>query len=145
MEGEQQTTDKPSDQDTEGDNDGEDLEGLDVETLQAKTNAALDEFRESHTEAQQTFIAEAFIDTGEIPTGEAFGITEQQARVVEAGFIRSMERDVFSQYGLTHEHWMEHVDDRDLPTFRRAAIKGDWSVFHQHAEQCAKLRKELGI
>ncbi|MDW9354627.1 hypothetical protein GOA97_01935 [Sinorhizobium meliloti] len=154
MEGEQQTTDKPSDQHTEGDDGGEDLqdledledlEGLDVETLQAKTNAALDEFRESHTEAQQTFIAEAFIDTGEIPTGEAFGITEHQARVVEAGFIRSMERDVFSQYGLTHEHWMEHVDDRDLPTFRRAAIKGDWSVFHQHAEQCAKLRKELGI
>jgi hypothetical protein len=65
--------------------------------------------------------------------------------VVEAGFIKTMERDVFSQYGLTHATWMEHVDEADLPAFRKAAMKGDFSVFHQHAEQCAKMRKELGI
>lgn len=116
-----------------------------VDTLQQEANAALESFRETHSDQQQQFIADAFVMTGEIPTGEDFGITEEQATAVQAGFIATMERDVFSQYGLTHDLWMEHVDDNDLPAFRKAAMKGDWSVFHQHAEQCAKLRKELGI
>jgi hypothetical protein len=133
------------DDDLDDDTDLDDLDKLDVETLQAKTNAALDTFRETHSEAQQEFIADAFVATGEIPTGEDYGVSEAQARVVEAGYIKTMERDVFSQYGLTHETWMEHVHEADLPTFRRAAIKGDWSVFHRHAEQCAKMRRDLGI
>ncbi|MDX0283612.1 hypothetical protein CN154_23180 [Sinorhizobium meliloti] len=139
-----QATEGTDDRQPEGD-DLEELEALDVETLQARTNEALDHFRETHSEAQQTFIAEAFIDAGEIPTGEAFGITEAQARTVEAGYIRTMERDVFSQHGLSYDQWLEHVADEDLPTFRRAAIKGDWTLFHRHASQCAAMRRELGI
>ena len=41
--------------------------------------------------------------------------------------------------------WIEHVQDEDLPAFRKAAMKGDFSVFHQHAAEAAQLRKKLGI
>ncbi|CAH2399616.1 hypothetical protein MES5069_230034 [Mesorhizobium escarrei] len=113
-----------------------------MDTLQAKTNETLDNFRETHSEAQQQFLVDRFVESGSIVTGEAFGVTEAQARVVEAGFVKTMERDVFSHYGLTHSDWMDHVDPADLPTFRRAAIKGDFSIFHQHAAQVAKARKD---
>ncbi len=63
--------------------------------------------------------------------------------MVAAAFVKTMERDVFSQYGLTHQQWMEHVDEADLPAFRKAAMTGDWQVFHRHAEACAKMRHGL--
>lgn len=140
------------DQDTIADPEAADLEALDaelkamdVEELQSKTNETLDNLRESHTEDQQKFLADAFVDLGEIPVGEEFGITEAQAMVVEAGFIATLNRDVFSQYGIDHATWMDHVDQQDLPTFRKAALKGDFSIFHQHCVEVAKMRLDLGI
>ena len=118
---------------------------MDVDELQEITNSTLDDFRTTHSEAQQQFIADAFIESGVIPTGEAFGVSDADAAVVAAGFVRTLERDVISKYGLSYEMWMEHVQDEDLPEFRKAAIKGDFSVFHRHAVEAAQLRKKLGI
>ena len=123
----------------------DELGSMDVDELQEITNATLDDFRTTHSEAQQQFIADAFIESGVIPTGETFGVSEADAAVVTAGFVRTLERDVFSKYGLNYEMWMEHVQDEDLPEFRKAAIKGDFSVFHRHALEAAQLRKKLGI
>lgn len=116
-----------------------------VEVLQEEANTALDNFRETHSEAQQRFIADTFVETGEVLTGEQFGITEAQANAVTQGYIATMERDVFSHYGITHEQWMEHVDPDELADFRRDAIGGNWSTFHQHAAQAAAMRKSLGL
>lgn len=43
---------------------------------------SLDRFRETHTNEQQQFIV--FVETGEIPTGESFGIEQIEADVGEA-------------------------------------------------------------
>ena len=120
------------------------LEAMDVETLQARTNEALDHFRATHSEAQQTFIAEAFIESGVIPTGEAFGVTEAQAQVVEAGFVRSIEQDVLSQHGLTFSQWETYIDAADAVTMRRAAMRADWATLHTHAQAVAAHIREHG-
>ncbi|UHS55508.1 hypothetical protein [Agrobacterium vaccinii] len=123
----------------------EELSTLSVDDLQNRTNDFLNSFRADNNEAQQEFLTDAYVETGIIPTGEAFRITPAQAATVEAGFIKTLEAQVFSQYGLTHAQWMDHVEEGDLATFRRAAMKGDFSPFHRHAEAAAKLRRELGI
>ncbi len=39
-----------------------------AEELQEAGNTVLDSFRETHTDEQQQFINDAFVETGEIPT-----------------------------------------------------------------------------
>ncbi|RWL81904.1 MAG: hypothetical protein EOR67_28645 [Mesorhizobium sp.] len=101
---------------------------------------SLDRFRESHSEAQQQFIVDAYVETGAIPTGEAFGIEEIEAAVVETAFSQHLDRNVLRQHGLTLETYLEHVDAADYPALRRAAAKGDWHVFHRHAQAIAAAR-----
>ncbi|PBC21545.1 MULTISPECIES: hypothetical protein [unclassified Mesorhizobium] len=80
-------------------------------------------------------------ETGEIPTGEAFGIEEVEAAVVEAGFSQHLDRNILRQHGLTLATYFEHVDEADFPALRRAAAKGEWHVFHGHAQAIAAARK----
>lgn len=102
---------------------------------------SLDRFRDTHTEAQQQFILDAFVETGEIPTGEAFGIDPAEAAVVEAAFGQHLDRNVLRQHGLTLATYFAHVDDADYPALRRAAAKGEWHIFHGHAQAIAAARK----
>ncbi|MER8833727.1 hypothetical protein [Mesorhizobium sp. M0909] len=102
---------------------------------------SLDRFRDTHSEAQQQFIVDAYVETGEIPTGEAFGIEQVEAAVVEAAFSQHLDRNVLRHHGLTLETYLEHVDEADYPALRRAAAKGEWHVFHGHATAIAAARK----
>lgn len=102
---------------------------------------SLDRFRDTHSEPQQQFIVDAFVETGEIPTGEAFGIEEVEAHVVVAAFEQHLDRNVLRQHGLTLATYFEHVDAADYPALRRAAAKGQWHVFHGHAQAIAAARK----
>lgn len=102
---------------------------------------SLDRFRDTHSEAQQQFIVDAYVETGEIPTGEAFGIEEVEAAVVETAFRQHLDRNVLRQHGLTLATYFEHVDEADFPALRRAAAKGEWHVFHGHAQAIAAARK----
>ncbi|WP_256754199.1 hypothetical protein [Mesorhizobium sp. Mes31] len=106
---------------------------------------SLDRFRDTHSEPQQQFIMDAFVETGEIPTGEAFGIEAVEADVVVAAFSQHLERNVLRQHGLTLETYFEHVDDADYPALRKAAAKGEWHVFHGHAAAIAAARKAHGF
>ncbi|MER9624060.1 hypothetical protein NKI98_21965 [Mesorhizobium sp. M0222] len=106
---------------------------------------SLDRFRDTHSEPQQQFIVDAFVDTGEIPTGEAFGIHEVEADVVVAAFEQHLERNVLRQHGLNLQTYFEHVDDADYPALRRAAARGEWHVFHGHATAIAAARKAHGL
>ncbi|TIL43663.1 hypothetical protein [Mesorhizobium sp.] len=103
---------------------------------------SLDRFRDTHSEAQQQFILDAYVETGEIPTGEAFGIEEVEAAVVEAAFSQHLERNVLQQHGLNLQSYLEHVDVADYPALRRAAAKGEWHVFHGHAQAIAAARED---
>ncbi|WP_095816836.1 hypothetical protein [Mesorhizobium sp. WSM3859] len=102
---------------------------------------SLDRFRDTHSEPQQQFIVDAFVETGEIPTGEAFGIEEVEAAVVETAFTQHLDRNVLRQHGLTLATYFEHVAEADYPALRRAAAKGEWHVFHEHAQAIAAARK----
>lgn len=116
-----------------------------MEEVQSKTNEVLSEFRESHTETQREFLANVYAESGVIPTGEEFGITEAQAATVEVGFVRTLTTDVLSQYGLSYDQWNEHLDEADLPAFRKIVMSGDFSRIHEHARLCAQMRRELGL
>lgn len=102
---------------------------------------SLDRFRQTHSDQQQQFIVDAFVETGEIPTGETFGIDPVEADVVVAAFSQHLDRNVLRQHGLTLATYFEHVDHADLPALRRAAAKGEWHVFHGHAQAIAAARK----
>ncbi|MER9581455.1 hypothetical protein [Mesorhizobium sp. M0276] len=102
---------------------------------------SLDRFRETHTDEQQQFIVDAFVETGEIPTGEAFGIDAVEADVVVAAFSQHLDLNVLRQHGLNLQTYFEHVDEADYPALRRAAAKGEWHVFHGHAQAIAAARK----
>ncbi|MBZ9977586.1 hypothetical protein [Mesorhizobium sp. BR-1-1-10] len=105
----------------------------------------LDRFRETHSEAQQQFIVDAYVATGEIPVGEAFGIEEVEVAVVETAFSQHLDRNVLRQHGLNLQTYFEHVDEADYPALRRAAAKGEWHVFHGHAQAIAAARKAHGL
>ncbi|MGX5842873.1 hypothetical protein ACWGTI_19320 [Mesorhizobium sp. ArgA1] len=102
---------------------------------------SLDRFRETHSEPQQQFIVDAYAETGEIPTGEAFGIEEVEAAVVETAFRQHLDRNILRQHGLNLQTYFEHVDEADYPALRRAAAKGEWHVFHGHAQAIAAARR----
>ncbi|TIN71362.1 MAG: hypothetical protein E5Y30_11845 [Mesorhizobium sp.] len=102
---------------------------------------SLDRFRDTHSEAQQQFIVDAYVETGEMLTGEAYGIDPVEAAVVETAFSQHLDRNVLRKYGLTLATYLEHVDEADYPALRRAAAKGEWHVFHGHAEAIAAARK----
>jgi hypothetical protein len=96
-------------------------------------NDSLDRFRETHTTEQQQFIVDAFVETGEIPTGEAFGIEQIEADVVEAAFTMHIERNVLAPAGLAMEDWVDSMDPADFPAFRKAVAQGNWDVLRDHA------------
>ena len=55
--------------------------------------------------------------------GETFGVSDADARVVAAGFVRALSKGTCSAiYGLSYETWMEHVQEDDFSAFRKAAI-----------------------
>lgn len=127
----------------------DDTEELTAEQKEEKQHAefvrmadqSIDRFRDTHSEAQQEFIVDAFVDTGEIPTEEGFGIEQVEADVVVAAFSQHLERNVLQQHGLNLRTYFEHVDEADYPALRRAAAKGEWHVFHGHAQAIAAARK----
>ncbi|TPK05251.1 hypothetical protein FJ872_26280 [Mesorhizobium sp. B2-5-9] len=84
---------------------------------------------------------DAYVETGEIPTGEAFGIEEVETAVVMVAFEQHLDRNVLRQHGLTLATYLEYVDEADFPALRRAAAKGEWHVFHGHAQAIARARK----
>lgn len=102
---------------------------------------SLDRFRDTHSEPQQQFIVDAYVETGEILTGEAYGIDPVEAAVVETAFSQHLDRNVLRQHGLTLATYFEHVEEADYPALRRAAAKGEWHVFHGHAQAIAAARK----
>lgn len=102
---------------------------------------SLDRFRDTHSEAQQQFILDHYVDTGDILTGEAYGIDPVEVAVVESAFNRHLDRNVLRQHGLTLATYFEHVDEADYPALRMAAAKGEWHVFHGHAQAIAAARR----
>ncbi|PBC22151.1 MULTISPECIES: hypothetical protein [unclassified Mesorhizobium] len=134
--------DKTDDADTDEELTDDDKDEKQHAEFVRMADQSLDRFRETHSEPQQQFIVDAFVETGEIPTGEAFGIEEVEAAVVMVAFEQHLDRNVLRQHGLTMATYMEHVDDADLPALRRAAAKGEWHVFHSHAQVIAAARKD---
>ncbi|WP_027061519.1 hypothetical protein [Mesorhizobium loti] len=102
---------------------------------------SLDRFRDTHSEPQQQFIVDAYVETGEILAGEAYGIDEVEAAVVETAFTQHLDRNVLRQHGLNLQTYFEHVDEADYRALRRAAAKGEWHVFHGHAQAIAAARQ----
>lgn len=103
---------------------------------------SLDRFRDTHSEPQQQFIVDAYVETGEILTGEAYGIDPVEAAAVETAFSQHLDRNVLRQHGLSLQTYFEHVDEADYPALRKAAAKGEWHVFHGHAQAIAAARKD---
>ncbi|RWC31559.1 hypothetical protein [Mesorhizobium sp.] len=131
----------------DGTNDDEELTAEQKEEKQhaefvRMADQSLDRFRDTHTDEQQQFILDAYVETGEIPTGEAFGIEEVEADVVVAAFSQHLDRNILRQHGLTIQAYLEHVDAADYPALRKAAAKGEWHVFHGHAQAIAAARKD---
>ncbi|MER8567035.1 hypothetical protein NKH85_03050 [Mesorhizobium sp. M0924] len=102
---------------------------------------SLDRFRDTHSEAQQQFIVDHYAETGDILTGEAYGVDPVEVAVVETAFNQHLDRNVLRQHGLNLQTYFEHVDEADYPALRRAAAKGEWHVFHGHAQVIAAARK----
>ncbi|RWM97679.1 MAG: hypothetical protein EOR86_07580 [Mesorhizobium sp.] len=102
---------------------------------------SLDRFRDTHSEAQQAFIVDHYVETGDILYGEGYGIDEVEVAVVETAFNQHLDRNVLRRHGLNLATYFEHVDEADYPALRRAAAKGDWHVFHEHAQAIAAARK----
>ncbi|WP_040592713.1 hypothetical protein [Mesorhizobium metallidurans] len=128
----------------------DDVEELTDEEKEEKQHAefvrmadqSLDRFRDTHSEPQQQFIVDAYVATGEILTGEAYGIDPVEAAVVETAFSQHLDRNVLRQHGLNLQTYFEHVDEADYPALRRAAAKGEWHVFQRHAQAIAAARKD---
>ncbi|TIR05326.1 MAG: hypothetical protein E5X37_27150 [Mesorhizobium sp.] len=73
------------------------------------------------------------------------GVDELETTIVEAAFAAHGDRTVLKPLGLTMDQWQEHIDDAELPAFRRAVVEGDWQSLIAHARAAAKMRLDLGI
>jgi hypothetical protein len=108
------------------------------------TDMALNAWKEATPTDVQEAVVEQYIENGELDV-EAAGVDAQTIEAVETGFIVHLEKSVLSHYGLSYTDWMAHVADEDMGAFRRAAIKGDWGTFHEHAQRCREVRNSLGL
>ena len=105
---------------------------------------ALERWEHAQPVEVQQAVADTYIENGEIDHAAA-GVHEIEAQVVVAALTQHVERKILKPLGLTMDKWAEHIDEADLPAFRRACVKGDWNVIRQHALAAAKMRHELGI
>jgi len=119
-------------------------ENKSFEAIRDGADRALNRWHDAQPVEVRTSVIENFVETGEIDH-EAANVDELEAQVVQAAFLQNIERTVLRHYRLSLDAWYEHLDHGDLPAFRRAAVDGNWQVFHDHAKQCAALRHELGI
>lgn len=96
----------------------------------------LNRWSEAQPVEVQQAVADAFVETGEIDHNAA-GVNEIEAQVVVAAFTQHVERNVLKPLGLASRQFWSYVDEGDYPAFRRAAVKGDWALFHSHAQKVA--------
>ncbi|MER8389071.1 hypothetical protein NKH14_26810 [Mesorhizobium sp. M1380] len=105
---------------------------------------ALDRWNQNQTQEVREASIASYIETGEIDHAAA-GINELEASIVQAAAAVQIERQVLKPVGLSMDQWLEHVDEADLPAFRRAVVEGDWQALINHARAAAKMRLDLGI
>ncbi|RWQ52765.1 hypothetical protein [Mesorhizobium sp.] len=108
------------------------------------TDKILGEWTAAQPEEARQAVIDSFIEGGVIDAAAA-GVHDVEALIVEASFTKHIERQILGPLGLTMDQWQEHIDEAELPAFRRAVVKGDWQLLTTHARAAAKMRLDLGI
>lgn len=105
---------------------------------------AVNRWAEAQPVEVQQAVVDAYAETG-IIDHEAAGVDKVEAMIVEAAFTQRLVRGVLAPVGLTLESWSEHIDEAELPAFRRAVVRGDWALLTRHAQAAAQMRHDLGL
>ncbi|UVK36822.1 hypothetical protein LHFGNBLO_003785 [Mesorhizobium sp. AR10] len=105
---------------------------------------SLDRFNANAPAEVRDAAIDEYIETG-VLNHETAQVDEVETAVVQAAFTQHIERHVLKPVGLSMDQWMEHIDEAELPAFRRAAVEGNWQALISHARAAAKMRLDLGI
>ncbi|MER9231432.1 hypothetical protein NKI56_04875 [Mesorhizobium sp. M0622] len=132
------------DQDLDEDQRREKAEQKEYDEMVAASDKVLNDWMAAHPEDTRQVVIDTFIEGGEIDAAMA-GVQDVEVQIIEASFTKHIERSILSPLGLTMAQWQEHMDETELPAFRRAVVKGDWQLLTTHARAAAKMRLDLGI
>ncbi|MER9852242.1 hypothetical protein NKJ55_34150 [Mesorhizobium sp. M0106] len=132
------------DPDLDEDQRREKAEQKEYDQMVATSDKVLNDWMASHPEDARQEVIDSYIEGGEIDAATA-GVQDVEVQIIEASFTKHIERSILSPLGLTMAQWQEHIDEADLPAFRRAVVKGDWQLLTTHARAAAKMRLDLGI
>ncbi|RWP72789.1 hypothetical protein [Mesorhizobium sp.] len=132
------------DQDLDEDQRREKAEQKEYDEMVATSDKVLNDWMAAHPEDARQEVIDSYIEGGEIDAATA-GVHDVEVQIIEASFTKHIERSILSPLGLTMDQWQEHIDEAELPAFRRAVVKGDWQLLTTHARAAAKMRLDLGI
>ncbi|RJT35255.1 hypothetical protein D3227_21715 [Mesorhizobium waimense] len=132
------------DQDLDEDQRREKAEQKEYDEMVAASDKVLNDWMAAHPEDARQAVIDSYIEGGEIDAATA-GVQHVEVQIIEASFTKHIERSILSPLGLTMAQWQEHMDEAELPAFRRAVVKGDWQALIDHARAAAKMRLDLGI
>lgn len=102
----------------------------------------MERWESGQSEEVRTATIDQYVETGTIDFEKA-GLDPVEGLLIEMGFTRHVTTSILAPLGLSYEEWNDCIDPKDLPAFRRAAVKGDWSVFRGHAERVAQALYDL--
>ncbi|MES0166201.1 hypothetical protein NKJ87_09400 [Mesorhizobium sp. M0027] len=133
------------DQDLDEDQRRKKAEQKEYDEMVATSDKVLNDWTAANPdEGARQAVIDSYIEGGEIDAATA-GVQDVEVQIIEASFTKHIERSILSPLGLTMAQWQEHIDEADLPAFRRAVVKGDWQLLTTHARAAAKMRLDLGI
>jgi hypothetical protein len=104
----------------------------------------LNRWTEAQPEDARQSVIDSYIETGTLDHTVA-GVDEIETTIVQAAFASHVQRQILAPLGMTIDQWSEHIDEAELPDFRRAVVNGDWQLLTDHARATAKMRLDLGI
>lgn len=119
-------------------------EQKDYDNMVRMSDSILNRWHEAQPEDARQSVIDSYIETGDLDPTLA-GADEVETAIVQSAFAFHVQRQVLGPVGLTLDQWQEHIDEAELPEFRRAVIKGDWQLLIDHARASAKMRRDLGI
>lgn len=102
----------------------------------------MERWETNQSEEIRTATIDQYCETGSIDFEKA-GLDPIEGMMIEMGFTRHVTSTILAPLGLSYADWNDCIDPKDLPAFRRAAVKGDWAVFHGHAQRVAQALREL--
>lgn len=114
------------------------------ESMVEMSDKILNRWHEAKPEGERQSVIDGYIESGVLDHTVA-GVDELETIIVEAAFVAHVDRAVLKPLGLTMDQWQEHIDDAELPAFRRAVIEGDWQSLIAHARAAAKMRTDLSL